>query len=268
MLNEIKTIFISMTFIYIFFKGFNRNNRNIGLLTVLFSFDRSKLLNITFSSFFHHIYKYEKKTIINFHFVDSGTPDRLEYINKYNIKNVFYMNPNHAEYSYGMFWSYLHGSFILFMEDDWPFIRNIETHIFHPNFIEESILILQKTNLVKGIILKRDRIGKCIKRYIKTSIGDHILCILIKPPLNFYYVNGPSIYKIDHLLQTGYFESELAMSFKFKQKKWYTGFTYKGINCSKTNPYTTKCQGVAYHMGKKYSTLNAKNRKVCNSYLY
>lgn len=240
----------------------------IDLLTVLFSCDRSKFLNISISSFYHHVQIYENKINIIFNFIDSGTKDRMIYVQKYNIKNYFFMNPNDPEYSYRVFWSYLHGEFVLFLEDDRPFIRNIEEIIYYPNFIEESILVLNSTNEVKGIILKRDGVGKIYKKEILTYLGKHVVCILIKPPQNYFYTNGPSIYKVKYLLQAGVFLSEYLMANKFQRLTWYTGFTYKGIHCNTTNIYTTNCQGVSYHFGKEYSTLNMTKRKVCRVALY
>lgn len=245
-----------------------KNNRmyNIELLTVLFSCDRSIFLNKTISSFYYHMQYYEPKIKFSFYFVDSGTSDRLNYIEKYNIKNIFFMNPNHYIYAYKMFWTYLHGEFVLFLEDDRPFIRRIENSIIYSNFLEEAILILKINKVVKGITFKNDYPGNITFKNIKTYLGIHILCIVKQPVGNYFYVNGPSIYNIKDLLQVNNFISESDVAFNFMNFKWYTGFTFKGIKCQDKNTFTSACQGISKHLGKGYSTYAGKS--ICKNYMY
>lgn len=53
------------------------------------------------------------------------------------------MNPNDPEYSYGVFYRYMYGNYVLFLEDDRPFTLGIERKIINPNFIEEAIILLK-----------------------------------------------------------------------------------------------------------------------------
>lgn len=234
------------------------------LLTVLFSCDRSNYLNITITTFYNHIHYYEPNIISNFHFVDSGTINRLEYVKQFKIKNIFFLNPTDPELTYNMFWTYLHGGFVLFLEDDRPFNKNIEKYIIYPNFIEESILILRKTNEVKGILL-RNKDGISSIKYIKTYLGNHILWVIKYPSSGFYYINSPAIYNIKYLKKTNYFNSEKLMNRKFRKLKWYTGITFKGLKC-KSNKTSAACQGVSYHLGKTYSTKSKRN--ICKVYMF
>lgn len=118
----------------------------------------------------------------------------------------------------------------------------------YKEFIEEAILILKEMDIVKGILLKGKFIEKCVIKLIKTKLGNHIVCIR-HPNNNFYYSNGPSIYKIKDLLHTGDFKSEYGMGIFFKIRKWYTGFTYKVIECIK-NTLTSACQTISLHLGE------------------
>lgn len=236
------------------------------LLAVLFSCDRDELLNITLTNFFCHMKYYEPNVIFNFYFIDSGTSNRKYYVKYYNIKNYFYMNPTNPEFTYNMFWSYLYGDFVLFLEDDRPFIRNIERKIIYSNFIEESILVLKQNEYVKGITFKKDVSLNVTTMNIKTYLGYHLLCIIQKPIWQYYYSNGPSVYNTKFLLKTGDFISENIMALKFMRLKWYTGFTYKGIKCKSQNILSTKCQGISIHLGVGYSTKRQKN--ICKNYLY
>lgn len=198
--------------------------------------------------------------------VDCGTSERSTYVEIYRIKNTFYMNPNNPEYTYNMFWSYLYGEFVLFLEDDRPFINNIEHNIIHSNFIEESILILRKNNNVKGITFKEDYYGNVITKNIKTHLGVHKLCIVTNPLGNYYYVNGPSVQNVRYLLKVNNFFSEIYMARLFMSLKWYTGFTYKGLKCNNNNSFTALCQGVSIHLGRGYSTKIKRN--ICKNYMY
>lgn len=128
---------------------------------------------------------YEKKVKYNLYFVDSGTIDRLYFVELYSIKNTFFLNPTSADYTYNMFFTYLHGKYVLFLEDDRPFKR-IEKNIIYSNFVEEAILMLKKNKIVKGITFKNDN----------------------QPWRNYYYVNGPSVYNIKYLLNIKSFISE------------------------------------------------------------
>lgn len=240
--------------------------KQINILTALFSCDRSSILNKTIQSLFLHLYKYEKNIYINFNFIDSGTPNRYSFVDKYLIENYFFMNPNNPEYSYGMFFTYLHGSFVLLLEDDFPFIDKIEQKIIYPNFIEEAVLVLNKLKSVKGIILRKDRLGKVKILNVTSKLGNHIVCILTNPPLNYYYTNGPAIYKVRSLLSVKYFKSEYLMANSFRIRKWYTAFTYRGISCSKRYLFTTQCQGLSTHLGYK-STQGGKHN-ICITSLY
>lgn len=254
-------------FLFLFYFFLNHKEKcNLKLLTVLFSCDRSSFLNKTIRSYFIHMNNYEPKIIYNLYFVDSGTYDRLNYVEYYNIKNTFYLNPSHYKYIYTMFWSYLHGEYILFLEDDRPFIESIERHIIYSNFVEESILILKSSELVKGITLKRDNPGYVRTLNVKTYLGNHILCIIEKPWANYYFSNGPSIYSIKHLLKTDNYISEEYMGKLFKKLKWYTGFTYKALQCKTKNNFSSECQGVSIHLGIGYSTQQKNN--ICRNYMY
>lgn len=239
---------------------------NIKILTVLFSCDRNELLNRTISSFFEHMSKYDKNIKFNFYFVDSGTSNRVNYVKKYSIKNYFFLNPSNPEYTYNMFWSYLHGDFALFLEDDRPFIKSIEKSIIYNNFVEEAILILKKYKIVKGITFKNDYCGNISVKNIVTSLGKHILCIIVNPVENYYYVNGPSVYNIKYLLKTGNFESELHMAKTFRDLKWYTGFTFKGLKCKSNDIFKTSCQRITDHLGIVHSTKG--RRVICKNYMY
>lgn len=261
--NKILCCYIISAIFYYYI--IRKNEINTKLLTVLFACDRNDYLNITLNSFFNHINKYERIIVVYFYLVDSGTSTRLFYIEKYNIKNYFFLNPTNPEYTYNMFWSYLHGEFVLFLEDDRPFIKNIEKKIFYPNFIDESILILKIYKYVKGIILKQDRYGNITTKEIKTSLGSHTLCILINPPLGYYYANGPAVYNVKYLLQTVNFVSERYMARMFYKLKWFTGFTYKGIRCKSQSILTTACQGISLHLNSK--TTQGKSN-ICKNYMY
>lgn len=162
-------VLISFSYIILLFV-INRAIIETSLLAAIFSCDRSDFLNTSLYSFFYHVKNYEKRILVNFHFIDSGTNNRNYFVKYYKIENSFFMNPNDPEFSYRLFWSYLHSEFVLFLEDDRPFINNIEKHIIYPNYLEEAILILKRTNIVKGIILKRDGIGRVRKKRIKTKL--------------------------------------------------------------------------------------------------
>lgn len=240
----------------------------VKLLTALFSCDRLSLLNYTLLSFFRHISIYEPNIFIDFYFLDSGSPNRTDIVNEYRIDNVFYMNPNYYTYSYGVFWSYLHGSYVLFLEDDRPFIINIEKKLIYPNYVEEAILVLKMTNDVAGILLKDDRYGRIKTKIINTYLGKHLLCILTVPPMNMYFTNGPAVYKVKTLLKTGCYISEEHIAKVFEKKKWFTGFMYRGLknrNINKT--FTSLCQAVSIHNGWKKST-QKKNRSICTTSYY
>lgn len=260
-------IFISLLGVIILFIFYynNKNENYLKLLVVLFSCDRTDFLNQTISSFYYHMRNYESNIIFNFYFVDSGTSNRLEYVEEYSIKNTIFMNPNGPHYGYEIIWSYLHGKYILLLEDDRVFIKNIEKKIFYPNFIEESILILDETDEIKGIVLKTDPPSISEIKTIKTNIGNHTLCVLKHPPWGYYYVNGPAIYSIKYLLQVGPYISENNMAGMFNRLKWYIGFTYKGIKCNESILMTLKCQGLTIHLGEKKSTLTGK---MCRYSMY
>lgn len=258
---------VSCLFLFSFFNIYHKSKiKYENLLAVLFSCDRSEYLNKTILSFFSHMKKYEPNIRTNFYFVDSGTPDRLQYVKDYRILNTFFMNPNNPEYAYDMFYSYLHGNFVLFLEDDRPFVANIEKKIFYPNFIEESILILQKTDEVKGMILKIDQESVCENKTIITKLGVHELGILKNPPYGYYYCNGPAVYNIKYLKQIPDFISENNMASTFSRLKWYIGFTYKGLDCDISIRMTTKCQGVSEHIGIKNSTQSSYT--ICINSMY
>lgn len=114
-------IYISFLFLVLYILKYI--NATIKILAVMFSCDRNILLNNILESVMYHIKKYERNIDCNFHFVDSGTAQRHYYVKRYNLKNTFFMNPTDPENAYKMFWSYLHGSFALFLEDDRPFIN-------------------------------------------------------------------------------------------------------------------------------------------------
>lgn len=249
-------------FYYYYYK---KHIDNLYLLVVLFSCDRNDFLNQTIRSFYYHMRNYEPNVLFNIYFVDSGTSNRLDYVKEYSIKNTYFLNPTNPEYTYDMFWSYLYGKYVLFLEDDRPFTQNIEKQIFYPNFIEESILILDKTDEVKGIMLKDEYPGKSEIKTIKTKLGHHTLCVLKHPPWGYYYGNGPAIYGIKYLLQTGDFISENNMAGTFGRLKWYVGFTYKGLKCNESILMTLACQNLTDHLGEKKST---KSGGMCRTSMY
>lgn len=101
---------------------------------------------------------------------------------------------------------------------------------------------------------------------IKSKLGNHTVCILVKPPFNFYYTNGPAVYKIESLLKIKNFKSESFMAYSFKIRKWYTAFTYRGLSCSKIHNFSTECQGLCNQLSLK-STHRGK-RNICIKDLY
>lgn len=251
--------------LYYFLCNYKKEKKKLKLLTALFSCDRKSYLNLTLYSFFRHIRMYERNINLNFNFIDSGTYDRNHYVKEYKIRNVFYMNPNDPEYAYSLFWSYLHDSFVLFLEDDRPFILDIEKKLDIPYYIEEAIEVLTKTDIVKGITLRKDAIGDTLNKTIITRFGNITLCIMAFT--SYYYSNGPAVYRVKELKLAGSFSSEVKMARLFRKRKWYTGFTYKGIKCINNDIYNTNCQGLSYHMGYNISTQPHK-RKVCKVSLY
>lgn len=144
-----------------------------------------------------------------------------------------------------MFFTYLHGKYVLFLEDDRPFKR-IEKNIIYSNFVEEAILMLKKNKIVKGITFKNDN----------------------QPWRNYYYVNGPSVYNIKYLLNIKSFISESNMAAMFRKLQWYNGFTYKGIKFKfKDNlQQNVNLKDILNsHLGIGYST---QHRKRCRNYMY
>lgn len=259
-------------YIYIFAITFyyTLNHKNIyylKLLTVLFSCDRSMLLNKTITNFFDHMKYYEPHVKYNLYFVDSGTLDRLKYIQHFRIRNIFFLNPTDPEYTYNMFWSYLHDEYVLFLEDDRPFIKGIERNVIYTNFIEESILILKTKKHVKGITFKKDVSISSTILNVKTYLGNHILCVIKVPIYNFYYYsNGPAVYGVKYLLKTGNFISENHMAKVFKEFKWYIGYTYKGIICKSHHNISAECQGISNHLGGRISTKHKNS--ICKKFMY
>lgn len=181
------------------------------------------------------------------------------------------MNPNTYEYSYGLIWSYIHGEFVLFLEDDRPFRLGIERFIIYPNYIEEATLLLKKINELKGILFKEYPTTATKTLNITTSLGQHILKVILKPPHDYFFTNGPAIYRVSDLLKTGNYISENNIAKYFKANRWYTGFTYKRLSCKETiiikdEIYSSTCQGVSYHFDS--SSTRYSNRKVCKISLY
>lgn len=63
------------------------------LTIALVSCNRIYYLNLSISSIINHINNYEKDIQVTFINYDQVTPNREDILNKYNLKNIFLINP-------------------------------------------------------------------------------------------------------------------------------------------------------------------------------
>lgn len=257
-----------LTVLYIIFNYYNIKEKKFSILIFLFSCNRELYLNKTINSIFYHLYKYDFNISFTFIYSDSGTKNRDYIIKKYKLLNVFYMNPSRYNYVYRIAFSFLYKKYVLFLEDDRPFIEKIEQQITYKNFIEEGLAILDISSSVYGITFKAD-ISSVIKIIrIKSYLGYHILCIAIKPNNDYYFVNGPTLYKTKYLKLLKDYINEHETALSLKNHSIYYGYTYKNLSCL-GNYFSIKCQSVSIHLdiNKTYST-NKRKLNQCNIFLY
>lgn len=257
-----------LTLLYIILSYYNIKGNNFSILIFLFSCNRELYLNKTINSIFYHLYKYDYNISFTFIYSDSGTKNRDYIIKKYNLVNVFYMNPSSYNYVYRIAFSYLYKKYVLFLEDDRPFVEDIEERIIYRNFIEEGLAILDITSSVYGITFKPDISSEIKIIRIKSYLGYHILCIAIKPNNDYYFVNGPTLYKTKYLKLLKDYINEHSTALSIKNHSIYYGYTYKNLTCL-NNFFSIKCQSVSVHLdrNKTYST-NNRLYNQCNIFLY
>lgn len=176
------------------------------------------------------------------------------------------MNPTKDNYVYNIAFSMLYLEYVLFMEDDRPFILDIESKIIYKNYIEEAVLVMNSLKNIYGITFKPDIPGDIIVKKVNTALGEHILCILYRPKADYYYVNGPTIYITKYLKLLKNYINEHSTALFFKKLNIYNAYTYKNISCN-SNKFSIVCQSASLHLDydRKFST-NKNNR--CKNYMY
>lgn len=181
-------------------------NSKYNIIISIISCNRIYYLNLSISSIVNHIKLYENNLHFTFIILDQGTPYREYVVNKYNIKNVFYMNPSGYSYSFKILFTYLYTNYVLLLEEDWIVIKNIEKLIRYSNFIYTSMLILSNTKVIYGLYMREHQIGYSTKRM------DQRLNItyyeVYKPWKGCCYTNGASLYKSKYLKKMGYGKTE------------------------------------------------------------
>lgn len=251
-------IFIIINYITLFicFKKFN----NLLLITIV-SCNRFIYLNRTVYLLTKHIQNYEESLLYTILFIDQGTKQRYKLIKQYNIFNSFLMNPSKYSYSFNLIFSYLYTKYLFILEEDWNVIEDIEKKIYHPSFIEESILILDYNKQIYGILLRELRdIHVNYSLNVRTTMGKHLVHILCNMKERYSFTNGACIYRCANLAKVKIYKSEGEVSNYFKEKNYKLGFTYKG---RKGKYNSSREQSVMIHIGK-----NSTKSGLCNISLY
>lgn len=245
--------------IYLFYK--NMTNKIPILLISVIACNRYVYLNKTLLSLSKHLLMYEKKLTYNFLYIDQGTKQRKQIIKQFNFHNVVLMNPIGYSLSFNIIFSYLYTKYVLFLEEDWETVYNIEKYILHPSFIMESIELLDKVKVIYGIILRELRdIEVSYSLSINTIMGRHTLYVLRIPKNRNTFTNGPCIYRTKELKRLKYYVNEYLTSQYFKGINYILGFTYKGLYGGENS---TNIQYVMKHIGK-----NSTKHGLCNIWLY
>lgn len=234
---------------------FFRNRRKLTLLIASISCNRIFYLNISLSSIYNHIKKYENNIETTFVNIDQGTPEIDLVLHKQN-ENIFHLNPTGYVYSFKLLFSILHTKYLLILEEDWAIINNIENIIKCKDFLYISMKVLENSNVVYGLYLRQHpiinstlRLDKClnVKYYEVTT-----------PWSGFCYTNGASLYKTKNLKIMTYMRSEYQTARRCMMLHFHIGYIlweYKNSN-----------QGLLYifdHIGQKSTKLG-----ICNVSLY
>lgn len=209
----------------------------------------------------NHLLLYENNLKYNVIYVDQGTSQRDLIVAKYKIQNLVFMNPIGYSLSFNLIFSYLYTKYILFLEEDWEVVKDIEKHIFHPSFITESIQILEIVKDVYGILLRDiSDIKVNFTLNIVTRMGKHLLNVLQPPKNRYSFTNGASVYRTFDLKRIKIYINEYLTSLFFRNNNYKMGFTYKGL---KGFSNSSNKQFVMKHIGK-----NSTRKGNCNMWLY
>lgn len=259
--NVLLFIYFTIFSYYVYNNKYNINNKSSILLIAIISCNRYSYLNRTLLSLNNHLKLYDNNLRYNYLYVDQGTIQREEIIYTFNLHNVVLMNPMGYALSFNVIFSYLYTKYILFLEEDWEIVNDIEKYLFHPSFIKESIKLLDKVKVVYGILLRESpNINVDYSLIINTSMGKHILFVLNPPKKRYNFINGASIYRTKDLKRLNYYISEWLTSEFFRKNDYKLGFTYKGLKGDKNS---TEKQYVMRHIG-----MNSTRNGICNIWLY
>lgn len=225
------------------------------LTIAVISCNRINYLNLSISSIYNHIKKYENDIYVTFINFDQGTPNREVMYKTYNIRNVFYMNPFGYTYSFTLLFSYLYSQYILLLEEDWIVINNIEEKIKYRNFLYISMYVLSKSKSIYGLYLRQHNYGNKTKR---VDNRFSIIYYEIHQPWIYCYTNGASIYKSKYLKRMDYKSSESQTARRCMNLNYHIGYIYW--------EYIKSTSGLNYpfaHIG-----LKSTKTGICNISLY